>query len=223
MNKWLLGVLFLVLSFVAVSAILAQEPQQPRQPGGERGPFRPDRPDVARPQDQAMPRGEMSAMEIDGDYAYCVIGFSVFKVSLDKMELTAKTQLQSPGGEKPEDVIKKADKDGDGKISKTEFTGPQEAFDRLDKNGDGFITQDEIPVDALRRLTGARRSAGPAVIRFTKDKVVILISNTVYKLAKSDLTLEGAINLEPEGTIKPPEPPKKEEEKEKKKDKDFGF
>lgn len=41
--------------------------------------------------------------------------------------------------------MKRADRDGDGKVSKEEFRGPAEHFNHLDKNGDGFITEDEAP------------------------------------------------------------------------------
>jgi Ca2+-binding EF-hand superfamily protein len=37
------------------------------------------------------------------------------------------------------------DQDGDNKISKDEFPGPDEHFARLDKNNDGFIDESEIP------------------------------------------------------------------------------
>jgi HlyD family secretion protein len=44
-----------------------------------------------------------------------------------------------------EDFIKQGDKDGDSRISKSEFMGPEEFFGNMDKNGDGFITLDEAP------------------------------------------------------------------------------
>jgi len=44
-----------------------------------------------------------------------------------------------------EDFIKQGDKDGDGRISKSEFMGPEEFFGNMDINGDGFITLDEAP------------------------------------------------------------------------------
>ena len=44
-----------------------------------------------------------------------------------------------------ERTIKKFDKNGDGKLSKSEFTGNPRHFDHLDKNKDGFISKDEFP------------------------------------------------------------------------------
>ena len=41
--------------------------------------------------------------------------------------------------------IEDFDKDGDGKVSKQEFTGPEKVFMKFDKNKDGFITKDEVP------------------------------------------------------------------------------
>ncbi|MDP7033761.1 MAG: sulfatase-like hydrolase/transferase [Planctomycetota bacterium] len=41
--------------------------------------------------------------------------------------------------------ISRMDKNGDGKVSKEEFTGPRNRFSRLDKNGDGVISGDEAP------------------------------------------------------------------------------
>lgn len=40
--------------------------------------------------------------------------------------------------------FKSMDKDGDGRISRDEFTGPKPRFDVLDRNGDGYLTQQEL-------------------------------------------------------------------------------
>jgi Ca2+-binding EF-hand superfamily protein len=40
--------------------------------------------------------------------------------------------------------IMQSDKDGDGRIGKSEFRGGLSAFDRMDKNGSGFIESDEL-------------------------------------------------------------------------------
>ncbi|MCF6175276.1 MAG: DUF1566 domain-containing protein [Victivallaceae bacterium] len=52
----------------------------------------------------------------------------------------------------PSSFIKHLDKNGDGKVSKDEFTGPKRRFSRLDKNSNGFITDDEAPKGFLRRI-----------------------------------------------------------------------
>jgi Ca2+-binding EF-hand superfamily protein len=44
--------------------------------------------------------------------------------------------------------LKKMDKDGDGRITKEEFTGPAEMFARLDRNGDGCLDQADFAPDA---------------------------------------------------------------------------
>jgi Ca2+-binding EF-hand superfamily protein len=44
--------------------------------------------------------------------------------------------------------FKSMDKDGDGKVSRDEFTGPKPRFDVLDRDGDGFLTQQEFVAPA---------------------------------------------------------------------------
>jgi arylsulfatase A-like enzyme len=53
---------------------------------------------------------------------------------------TAKRTSGRSGG-----FVGRFDKNGDGIISKSEFTGPSRRFDRLDKNRNGQLTGDEIP------------------------------------------------------------------------------
>jgi Ca2+-binding EF-hand superfamily protein len=40
--------------------------------------------------------------------------------------------------------FKAMDKDGDGKVSREEFTGPKPRFDVLDRDGDGYVTEQEF-------------------------------------------------------------------------------
>ena len=41
--------------------------------------------------------------------------------------------------------IGRLDKDGDGKVSKSEFDGPQNHFGKLDRDGDGYLSNNEAP------------------------------------------------------------------------------
>ncbi len=55
------------------------------------------------------------------------------------------------GGGMPskEDMIKRMDQDGDGKIAKSEMRFGAERFDEMDKNGDGFVTADEFEIPSF--------------------------------------------------------------------------
>ncbi len=45
----------------------------------------------------------------------------------------------------PDELMKRLDKNGDLRLSASEFDGPEEHFLQFDKNADGFLTADEIP------------------------------------------------------------------------------
>jgi Ca2+-binding EF-hand superfamily protein len=59
--------------------------------------------------------------------------------------------------------FKSMDKDGDGKVSRDEFTGPKPRFDVLDRDGDGFLSQQELLAGAQGKAAGkvpAKKKAG---------------------------------------------------------------
>ncbi len=58
----------------------------------------------------------------------------------------------------PQEMLKRMDKDGDGKISKEEFTGPERFFERMDADKDGFVTAKELA--AMRQGRGGRGERG---------------------------------------------------------------
>jgi len=66
--------------------------------------------------------------------------------------------------------LRRDDANGDGKVTRAEFSGPARLFDRLDRNGDGTITSEEM--DAVRRQSGAaRQQAVPDDVELIQDVV----------------------------------------------------
>lgn len=62
--------------------------------------------------------------------------------------------------------IQNFDQDQDGRVSASEFSGPQEHFSRLDQNSDGYIDETEAP---RQRLGAGRRNGGGFMKRFDTD------------------------------------------------------
>lgn len=75
-----------------------------------------------------------------------------------------------PEGRNPGDMLKRADTDGDGKVSKEEFiksraAEQEEAFARIDTNADGFINEMEVREIAERMRAAAAGRGGPDGMR----------------------------------------------------------
>ena len=58
-----------------------------------------------------------------------------------------------------QNTMSRLDKDGDGKISKSEFDGPSEHFKQMDRNKDGYLTEEELRPGPQQREN--RRFTGP--------------------------------------------------------------
>jgi Ca2+-binding EF-hand superfamily protein len=56
----------------------------------------------------------------------------------------------------PQDMIERHDRDGDRRVSRDEFPGPDEHFTRIDLDGDGLINQDEARQNPLSKRQGGR-------------------------------------------------------------------
>lgn len=233
------SVIFVVVFFGFGLLAFAQEGfDRPRRQRRERPGFSQERRRLR------VPRNITLAMEIDGNFAYVLVGTRLYKVNLQTMETTATCELaeeeekESAKPKTAQDVIKKFDRDGDGRISREEWRGPGELFDRLDRNGDGAITPNEIPQKLVeifkRRFSKPKLPPLNACIRFTKDFLIVLLGNSLYKIRKEDLLIVGQTKLKPEKrrTKKPDEqeqPTDKQKPKKatpapkKEKDDDFRF
>lgn len=71
-----------------------------------------------------------------------VENISEYAETASKMPSNTTKSQQSSSNNK---FINRFDKDGDGKVSRSEFKGEEKHFKQLDKNNDGYITADEAP------------------------------------------------------------------------------
>jgi Ca2+-binding EF-hand superfamily protein len=86
-------------------------------------------------------------------------------VSVTAAAQSAEDQQRQPAGppvgaRSPAEMIARADKDGDGRVSRKEFLETRTAemetmFDRVDGNGDGFLDEGEVAGIAVRMRAGA--------------------------------------------------------------------
>jgi hypothetical protein len=81
------------------------------------------------------------------------------------------------GGRDPWQRLGRMDANGDGKVSREEFRGPERLFERLDGDGDGFVTKKEASAmrDRLDRRGGGsgrsmRGGQGVGLERLDADK-----------------------------------------------------
>jgi Ca2+-binding EF-hand superfamily protein len=69
---------------------------------------------------------------------------------ITRAEVARLSPAGTPAGPLPP-RFRAMDKDGDGKLSQDEFTGPATRFERLDANDDGFLSRDELPRPASKK------------------------------------------------------------------------
>lgn len=96
-------------------------------------------------------------------------------VSVTAAAQSAEDQQRQPAGppvgaRSPAEMIARADKDGDGRVSRKEFLDTRTAemetmFDRFDGNGDGFLDEREVAGIAARMRAGERGAQRPLADR----------------------------------------------------------
>lgn len=110
-----------------------------------------------------MSRGPQGDMIRVNNYVRCVRGGTVHlatgtskeNISTYPKSVNSSSVGQQTSDKGPQDgyssslsknnFITREDKNGDGKVSKSEFRGPSQHFSHFDKNNDGYITEDEAP------------------------------------------------------------------------------
>lgn len=79
------------------------------------------------------------------------------RILLALLALTTVTLAQGRRGGDPWERMSRMDEDGDGKVSRDEFRGPDRMFDRFDTDSDGFVTETEAKQASRRRGGGQNR------------------------------------------------------------------
>jgi hypothetical protein len=85
-----------------------------------------------------------------------------------------------------EDFLKRFDRNGDGRVSDEEFTGPREVFKRADADHDRSLDRREIPA-----LDRSRERKRPVVLCAGTDGVAVVGQNTLYVFAPDTLAYAG--------------------------------
>lgn len=93
----------------------------------------------------------------------CAVLFSLFMFAFCESVLAQgpPAWMSAVGEDMPKEFIKAEDDNGDGKVAKDEFGGPDTLFDQWDKNQDGVIELSEAPTPEMLQGMGGPGGAPP--------------------------------------------------------------
>jgi Ca2+-binding EF-hand superfamily protein len=87
-----------------------------------------------------------------------ILVVSLIALSVSGCAAVARNALAAGARPDISQMLANADENGDGKISRAEFTEARaKLFARIDRNGDGFLTKDDVPQGLLGRRRGDGR------------------------------------------------------------------
>ena len=117
------------------------------------------------------------------------------------------TWMNAPAGEMQKEFMKGVDKNGDGKVTRDEFRGPDSHWKFFDKNKDGFIEISEAPTpDNMPDMSNAPKAKGegdgakPASVQVPADAKPLYGKDFIKKF---DFDKDGKVNHDEWEGIKP--------------------
>ncbi|GAA5505921.1 alpha/beta hydrolase fold domain-containing protein [Novipirellula caenicola] len=88
--------------------------------------------------------------------------------------------------------MKNDDINGDGKLTRSEFTGPQRLFDQLDEDGDGVLLLSDVAAQKLKNLRAiAGDQSGPAIGSADRQRMMETIQSRAANLRQGDAAMRG--------------------------------
>ena len=97
------------------------------------------------PDDFPRGRGPQGDVIRIHNFVRCVRGGVAVPKEAGPQPRKTRERPEPRGGDRADRFIRRLDRDGDGKVSKSEFDGPPQHFRDFDGNGDGYIDASEAP------------------------------------------------------------------------------
>ena len=140
-------------------------------------------------------------IDANGDNYLTVDEFSVHFKALESSNTGKKTKKAAKGKgatsnpSKSQTIIQNMDKDGDGKLSRDEWTGQAKFYDQIDANRDKRLTTQELTAhyDSLAGSNGGKKTGGKGTARKSKPKnpkelITIMDKDDDGKISRNEWT-----------------------------------